>query len=93
MRIVAILNQKGVVGKTTTAVNLGAALALRGRKVLLIDADPQGNLSDHLGVDPLEAPASVYDVLLGEATVDEARSLHEDGVEFLPLPNVPDEQN
>ncbi|MEZ6007627.1 MAG: ParA family protein [Planctomycetota bacterium] len=72
MRIVAILNQKGGVGKTTTAVNLGAALALRGRKVLLIDADPQGNLSDHLGVDPLEAPASVYDVLLGEATVDEA---------------------
>ncbi|MGE0193208.1 MAG: ParA family protein [Planctomycetota bacterium] len=72
MRIVAILNQKGGVGKTTTAVNLGAALALRGRRVLLIDADPQGNLSDHLGVDPLEAPASVYDVLLGEATVDEA---------------------
>jgi chromosome partitioning protein len=74
VRTIAILNQKGGVGKTTTAVNLGAALALRGRRVLLIDADPQGNLSDHLGVDTQEAPASIYEVLLDEATLEEATS-------------------
>ncbi len=72
VRVTAILNQKGGVGKTTTAVNLGAALALRGRRVLLIDADPQGNLTDHLGIDAAAAKATVYEVLLGDATVDEA---------------------
>lgn len=64
MRVLAILNQKGGVGKTTTAVNLGAALVARGRRVLLVDADPQGNLTDHLGVDPARIEESLYDVLL-----------------------------
>ena len=63
MRVVAILNQKGGVGKTTTAVNLGAALALAGQRVLLIDADPQGNLTDHLGLDERVGETTMYDVL------------------------------
>jgi chromosome partitioning protein len=75
MRRIAVLNQKGGVGKTTTAVNLGAALALRGRRVLLVDLDPQGNLTDHLGVESGEAAAeapSVYDVLTEGSTLAEA---------------------
>ncbi len=72
MRVVAILNQKGGVGKTTTAVNLGAALALRGRRVLLVDLDPQGNLTDHLGVGSLEDEATIYDVLTAGTPLVEA---------------------
>ena len=71
-RIIAIANQKGGVGKTTTAVNLTTALADRGRRVLLIDLDPQGNASTGLGRPPGEGAASSYDVLLGESPLDEA---------------------
>jgi chromosome partitioning protein len=70
--VVAVINQKGGVGKTTSAMNLGAALAEKGRKVLLVDLDPQGNLTSHAGVELGEDAATVYDVLLGEATLREA---------------------
>ena len=69
-RIFAVLNQKGGVGKTTTCVNLGAGLARAGRQVVLIDMDPQANLTVHLGFDPHEQPAgTTYSVLLGDATL------------------------
>ncbi len=71
MRRLAIINQKGGVGKTTTAVNLGAALSSLGHRVLLIDADPQANLSLHLNVDIFHVKRSIYDVLRGEATLAE----------------------
>ncbi len=84
MRITAFINQKGGVGKTTTAVNLGAILAAeRGRRVLLIDLDPQGNLSDHLGIDPATTEVSIYDVIINEVPAREAlRTVY--GLEVLP---------
>ena len=71
MRIVAISNQKGGVGKTTTSVNLGAALAERGHEVLLIDLDPQGNASSHVGVDIYRMEKSLYDVLTAGLPLEE----------------------
>ncbi len=70
MKIVAIANQKGGVGKTTTAVNLGCALAERGLRILLIDLDPQANATSALGMQEIES-ASIYDSLLGGAPVTE----------------------
>ncbi len=64
-RIAAVCNQKGGVGKTTTTINLGAALAEHGRRVLLVDFDPQGALSVGLGVQPHELDATVYNLLHG----------------------------
>jgi len=72
VRIVAVLNQKGGVGKTTTAVNLGAALALRGKRVLLVDSDAQCNLTDHLGIDPEATDATLYEVLVEGARLEDA---------------------
>ena len=71
-RIMAIANQKGGVGKTTTAINLGTGLAAIGRRVLLVDLDPQGNASTGLGIDRTNRKVSSYEVLMGAATVDQA---------------------
>src|SRR5215471_13211566 len=67
-RVIAIANQKGGVGKTTTAINLGTALAAIGEQVLIIDLDPQGNASTGLGIDRRNRRYSTYDVLIGEAS-------------------------
>src|SRR5476649_2972219 len=66
-RILALANQKGGVGKTTTAINLGTALAAIGENVLIVDLDPQGNASTGLGIDRRNRSCSTYDVLIGEA--------------------------
>ncbi|HEY7704650.1 MAG TPA: AAA family ATPase [Acidimicrobiia bacterium] len=69
---VALANQKGGVGKSTTAINLGAGLALQGERVLIVDLDPQGNATSGLGIERTAIASSIYDVLLKEIAVEDA---------------------
>lgn len=70
-KIVAFLNQKGGVGKTTTCVNMAGYLAQMGKKVLLLDIDPQGNASSNLGIEKDSKPKTIYDVIVDDCTIDE----------------------
>ncbi len=72
-KIIAIVNQKGGVGKTTTAINLAAAVGKAGKRCLLVDLDPQGNATSGVGVDKRQVRLSTYELLLGQAKVEEAR--------------------
>ena len=85
-RVAAVCNQKGGVGKTTTTINLGAALAEQGRRVLLVDFDPQGALSVGLGIQPHELDATVYNLLMdpGLTAQDVLFKTHVDGLDLLP---------
>ncbi|MCB6415976.1 AAA family ATPase [Dorea acetigenes] len=70
-RIIAIANQKGGVGKTTTAINLSACLAEKGQKVLAVDIDPQGNMTSGLGLEKEAVDKTIYDLMIGEATIED----------------------
>ncbi len=84
-KILAFANQKGGVGKTTTAVNLSAFLATMGRRILLVDSDPQGNATTSLGIDPRSVPVSLYDVLIDKVPIQEAITLTERvGLDLVP---------
>jgi chromosome partitioning protein len=84
MRSIAVMNQKGGVGKTTTAVNLSAALAESGQRVCLIDLDPQAHATLHLGVTVPEGQPTVYDVLLDEASLRDVRRQVTDNLWIVP---------
>ena len=84
-RIIAVANQKGGVGKTTTAINLAACLAEAGKKVLTIDLDPQGNMTSGLGVDKNEVENTVYELMLDECSIKESMTdTVIDGMKIIP---------
>ena len=83
-RIIAIANQKGGVGKTTTSINLSACLAELGKKVLVIDLDPQGNTTSGFGIDKEEIENTVYELMLGECSIRESMTKVEN-IEHLSL--------
>lgn len=84
MRTIAVMNQKGGVGKTTSSVNLAASLARAGRKVCVIDLDPQGHASFHLGIEAGPEMTTVYDVFSQQTTMDEARQLVAENLSVVP---------
>jgi len=84
--VIAIANQKGGVGKTTTAINLGASLAVAEKRTLVVDIDPQGNATSGLGVEGRESLSTIYDVLIGDRSVDQCilRKLHFPYLDVVP---------
>jgi chromosome partitioning protein len=85
-RVIAIANQKGGVGKTTTAINLGASLAVAEQKTLIVDIDPQGNATSGLGLEAREDRSTIYDVLVGGRPAEEClvRGIHFEHLDLLP---------
>ena len=83
-RVISITNQKGGVGKTTTSINLAAALVKRGQRLLLIDMDPQGNATVGCGVEPDSVETTIYDLLLLESNAKDATTTTESGIDLIP---------
>ena len=84
MRTIAVMNQKGGVGKTTSSVNIAAALAREGRRVCLLDLDPQGHASFHVGVEAGPDMPTVYDVFTQQVMLDETRQLVGENLSLIP---------